>query len=125
MKAFTRSITAALLCAAFAAHAAVVDIAWNSTGSFEHSQVVAAGQFAEVCGPLKAGDGVQWSFDANQPLDFNIHFHEGKAVHYPARTDQARELKGVLKAEVAQDYCWMWSNKSPVAARLRLRLQKP
>jgi len=113
------------LLAAPLAHADIVDIDWGANNSFERSLSVAPTKFAEVCGPLKAGDAVQWRFDASQALDFNIHFHEGKAVHYPARADQTRELTGTLAVAVSQDYCWMWTNKSPVAATLNIRLQKP
>lgn len=107
------------------ARAEVVDIAWSTANTFERSVSVAPGKFAEFCGPLKAGEAVQWRFDASQPLDFNIHFHEGKAVHYPARADQTRELQGTLAAAVKQDHCWMWTNKTASAATLNIRLHKP
>lgn len=114
----------ALLCAPLA-QADIVDITWSAANTFERSLSIAPGKFAELCGPLKAGDTVQWRFDASQPLDFNIHFHEGKAVSYPARADQTRELQGTLTVAAAQDHCWMWTNKSAAAATLNVRLQKP
>lgn len=126
MNTFRRTLTATAACfVAAAAQAEIIDIAWSASGSFERSLVVEPGQFAEVCGALKAGDTVQWRFDAAQALNFNIHFHEGQAVRYPARADKVRDHQGTLAAESAQDYCWMWSNKGAVASALQIRLQKP
>jgi hypothetical protein len=112
-----------MLMQAVAARAEIVDIAWDAGGAFERNFDVAPGRFSELCGPLKPGQSVVWQFEADQPLNANIHYHEGKAVRYPARADGVRSQQGTLSIESAQDYCWMWSNKSVSNARLRVRLQ--
>jgi hypothetical protein len=106
------------------ARAELVDIVWSTAGEFERQLSIAPGKFAEVCGALKTGQSVQWRFQADRGLDFNIHFHEGNDVRYPARAGGARELQGTLAADSAQDYCWMWSNNSAAAATLRIQLQR-
>jgi hypothetical protein len=108
-----------------AARAEVVDIAWDAAGRFEKQLTVAPGKFAEVCGKLKPPADVQWQFSANVPLNFNIHYHEGKAVKFPAKQDGVAEGSGKLGVEIRQDYCWMWTNKSASAATLHIKLRRP
>ena len=33
-----------------------------------------------------------WSFEAPAPLDFNIHYHEGKKVRFPAEKSQVTKV---------------------------------
>lgn len=114
-----------MLCAlAGGASAAVQEIRWNEAGVHAQAVEIAAGKFAEVCGPLKAGEQVAWSFEADGPLNFNIHFHEGEKVTYPARENGVSQRKGELKVPQGQDYCWMWSNKGTQPVKLKLELQQ-
>jgi hypothetical protein len=85
---------------------------------------VAPGKFAEVCGKLLRNDRVAWRFEASGPLDFNIHYHEGKAVRYPAREQAAAKSSGRLRAALDQDYCWMWTNRSGNPVELGLTLDR-
>lgn len=64
-----------------------------------------------------------WRFDADGPLDFNIHYHDGDQVTSLARRDAARSARGRLLVAIDQDYCWMWTNRgnAPVTLRARLR----
>lgn len=114
-------VIAATLCSA-AAHAEIVDIAWSGDGRFERRMTVAPGKFAEVCGKLAKAQAVAWRFEADGPLNFNIHYHEGKEVHYPERRDALPGGSGQLQAALDQDYCWMWVNKSarPIALAILL-----
>ncbi len=114
-------VIAATLCSA-AARAEIVDIAWSVDGRFERRMTVAPGKFAEVCGKLARAQAVAWRFDADGPLNFNIHYHEGKEVRYPERRDALADGSGRLQAAHDQDYCWMWTNKStqPIALQLLL-----
>ena len=105
-----------------AARAELVDIAWGAGGGFDRRLSLAPGAFAELCGRLDKGQRVQWKFEASQGLDFNLHFHVGKRVHTPTRASQTRKMSGLLAAESAQDYCWMWTNPSAAAADLSAEL---
>ena len=106
------------------ARAELVEIAWDKAGRFETAVSVAPGKFAEVCGPLDRGLSVAWSFKADRPMNFNIHYHEGKQVVFPAKQDAAVDAQGKLDVSLSQDYCWMWANKSNTLVRLQLLLQK-
>ena len=113
----------AVLCST-AARADIIDIAWNEQGRFERRVSVAPGKFAEVCGKLARADSVAWRFDASGPLNFNIHYHEGKDVRYPERRDALAGASGRLQVVLDQDYCWMWTNKSGKAVDLNLLLTR-
>lgn len=102
----------------------LIPLEWSTEGSFARELPVAAGKFVEVCGSLPAGAKVAWRYDASAPLNFNIHYHEGKQVHFPARKDQVSQLAGTLNAKLAQDYCWMWTNKGSGPATLKLALRR-
>lgn len=102
----------------------IVDIRWDARGEFRHESTVAPKKFVEVCGKVTAGTKVQWHFEAAAPMDFNVHYHEGKDVRFPAKESQVSKSSGALEAAVDQDYCWMWSNKSETAAPLVVHLKK-
>ncbi len=106
------------------AQAEVTDIQWDASGRFDTKALVAPGKFAEICGKLAKGQSVGWVFKAEAPMNFNIHYHEGKKVEFPAKVDGAISAEGQLTVAVDQDYCWMWSNKTDKTAALNLTLQK-
>ncbi|HEY6134597.1 MAG TPA: hypothetical protein VIW70_11510 [Rubrivivax sp.] len=121
---FDAALALALAAAVTGARAEIVDIRWDTSGRFERSLGVVPGKFAEVCGKLPAGINVAWSFEASAPLDFNLHYHVGKDVVYPAKLGAVAIAKDTLATKIDQDYCWMWSNKSTTPATLQLRLQR-
>ena len=46
---------------------------------------------------------------ATEPVDFNVHYHEGKAVVMPLVARKvARGRRRVSRVQIAQDYCLMW-----------------
>jgi hypothetical protein len=110
------------LLSASAARAELIEIQWQDGGKFERQMTVAPGKFAEVCGPLKTGQTINWSFESETPLNFNIHYHVGKDVRYPAKQDKVQAQQGNLLVDPAQDYCWMWVNKTAKASRLTMKL---
>jgi hypothetical protein len=114
----------AALCTALPLRAELIEIAWTSDGSFDRRLSVAPGKFAEVCGRLAAGSSVNWRFDGATPLHFNIHYHAGKDVVFPAKLDGSASSSGQLAVPAEEDYCWMWSNKSDRPASLTLHLQR-
>ena len=103
---FALFIPLALLTAVHVARADVVDIKWSGNGRFAHEGTVAAGKFAE------AGTSTRWDFEASLPLDSNVHHHVGKEVVFPSKLAAVTRAKDTLQTRIAQDYCWMWSNKS-------------
>lgn len=102
----------------------IVEIAWRADGRFDHSATIAPGKMLEVCGKLAKDAAVQWQFEASQALSFNIHYHLGKEVVYPAKLPKADKAKDVLHVARDEDHCWMWVNKSTEPATLKLGLSR-
>lgn len=118
------AIGAATLCGAALASGSIVDIAWAPDGRFVHQAQIAAGKFVEVCGKLALADSVRWSFTAAAPLDFNIHYHVGKEVVFPAKKAQLAAARDTLNVTVAHDHCWMWTNKGGAPVDLKIEVAR-
>ena len=114
----------AIATASSLAQTELLDIAWNASGHYEKTASVQPGKFLELCGGLTQGQAIGWSFDADQALDFNVHFHEGKDVVFPEKQIAVTKASGTLNVALKQDYCWMWSNKSATPATLTARLKR-
>lgn len=71
-------------------------------------QDIAAYAIHEECVHLAKGDRLDYDFTANQPVDFNIHYHEGRTVLMPIVRDKTRQDSGLFVPFFAQDYCLMW-----------------
>lgn len=56
----------------------VFAIAWDASGRFEREFALPPARFAEVCGRLKKGQSIAWSFKSDQLLNFNVHYYEGR-----------------------------------------------
>ena len=121
--AFSIALTA-IATASSLAQAELLDIAWNASGHYEKTAIVQPEKFLELCGGLAKGQTIGWSFDADQALDFNVHFHEGKDVVFPEKQIAVTKASGTLNVALKQDYCWMWSNKSATPATLTARLKR-
>lgn len=113
-----------LLMGAAAARAEVIELQWQDAGRFERSLTIAPGKFAEICGPLEAGQAVQWSFEADGALNFNVHYHVEKDVRYPVKKENVKRLQGDLSVDSRQDYCWMWTNKTTTSTKLSVTLTR-
>jgi hypothetical protein len=113
-----------LISAPATVRAELVNLAWSAGGTFTYQTRIAAGRFVEVCGPLPAGLNLAWQFRTSAPIDFNIHYHQGKDVLFPARMSRVDKASDTLRVEVKQDYCWMWSNKTAATVELKAGLQR-
>ena len=113
-----------LLAVSEAATAQLVPVEWDATGQFSKELQVQAGKAVEVCEKLPKGMTVSWSFDAATPMDFNIHYHEGKEVRFPEKKPSVSNESGTLVVKLEQDYCWMWSNKSSAGTKLTVTLKR-
>jgi hypothetical protein len=71
-------------------------------------QDIHAYEVHEDCLRLAVGDRLDYEFASNQPVDFNIHYHEGRSVLMPIVRNKARQDSGLFAPVLAQDYCLMW-----------------
>lgn len=114
----------AVLALPLAAQAQLVPVHWGADGVFRQEMKIAPGKFLEVCDKLPGGTQVQWKFTGSDRTDFNIHYHEGKKVRFPAQEEGAAASQGTLAVSSEQDYCWMWSNKGTADVTLGFELRK-
>jgi hypothetical protein len=123
-----KAIAAAGVVAATASHAtetAVMSpVPWDTNGRFLQELQVPDEAAVEVCEKLSTGAQVSWRYKASTPVDFNVHFHQGKEVSTPVRIDHRAQADAVFKATSAQEYCWTWLNRSGKPVRLAIQLQK-
>ena len=101
----------------------IVNVTWDSRGVFRGELPIAKGKFKEACVDLKQGDRVRWSFRADAGTSFNIHYHEGEKVTYPAKKENVAADEGVLDVAVTQGYCWMWRAPNQ-PAKVEMTLEK-
>ena len=91
--------------------------------NFKTQANIQPGKFSEVCGKLKKGNLIRWQFVSSAPLDFNIHYHEGKDIIFPYKMNAIKSGDEELLISLDQDYCWMWTNKSKEAVKLEMSLR--
>jgi len=121
---YTAMIGLSALALSAGPHAEIIEVKWDAAGKFERSQSVSPGKFVEICENLAKGSAVAWEFKASTPLNFNIHFHQGKDVAFPEKQDGVSERQGTLVAPSKEDYCWMWTNKGDALSNIRVLLAK-
>ena len=79
-------------------------------------------QIHEECVKLKPGDRVEYGFESTEPLDFNVHYHEGSAVVMPVVREKSQGDAGMYAARIAHDYCLMWE-AGPAGATIDYRIR--
>lgn len=127
MKSVQAVLATAALAGASAAWAAeVLEPKWDAQGQFAVQRELTAGAVLEVCEALQPGVRTDWSFQASAPLAFNIHHHEGKAVHFAEQRKAVQQLKGQFAPKAANDYCWMWqaAKGAPAPVTVKVELQR-
>jgi len=103
--------------------AEVISFKLEANPSFKTQANIQPGKFSEVCGKLKKGNLIRWQFDSSAPLEFNIHYHEGKNVVFPYKMSAIKSGEEELLISLDQDYCWMWTNKSKEEVKLEMSLR--
>jgi len=86
----------------------------SESGSVE----ISPGKFHEPCMSLRRGDTLRYQFNADQPLEFNLHYHPGGNVEYPIPVMLMEEGKGTFKPGSDFTYCLMWQNRTTENVRM-------
>jgi hypothetical protein len=64
----------------------------------------------EDCFEMNAGQILEYSFEAEKPVNFNIHYHEDDKMFFPVSEDSVVSKRGTFIAEKKQYYCFMLTN---------------
>jgi hypothetical protein len=78
-------------------------------------------QVHEECVALAPGDRIEYAFESNQPVAFNLHYREGSAVVMPVVRDGSLADAGIYVARIAHDYCLTWE-AGPSGAMIDYRI---
>jgi len=111
-----------LVLATTAAFAQGTSTTTSSGARHSFSATVNAGGVHEECVKLAKDESRNFEWSSNAAVDFNIHYHEGPEVFYPLKKDSVMKDKGTFEAKIAQEYCWMWTAKSP--AKVEGKIEK-
>jgi len=79
-------------------------------------------QIHEECVTLEPGDRIEYAFESDEPVAFNLHYREGSAVVMPVVHDGWLEDAGVYVARIAHDYCLTWE-AGPRGATIGYRIR--
>jgi len=62
----------------------------------------------ETCAQFVAGDRLDYRYESNAALDFEIHYREGGAVLSPIVREQSTSDSGVFEPRASREYCLAW-----------------
>ena len=77
----------------------------------------------EECLKLLQANEVVYSFEASDPLTFDIHYHDGNRIVDAFAKKTISDLKATLRPEIVQEYCMSWSNHQPKEVQLKYQFQ--
>ncbi len=79
-------------------------------------------EFREICLEPGRGGRFDYSFRSDQPVDFDIHYHEGLAVRFPIKMEAVIEETARFDAPDRRLYCFLWFNEGLAPANLTYRI---
>jgi len=82
-------------------------------------------EFRESCFEMTTQDTLRYDFQSDQPVDFNIHYHDGLTVRFPVQLNRVTAHADEFVADVDQLYCLMWTNQSIKRTSLTYRIIGP
>ena len=77
----------------------------------------------EICPEMDEGQTLDFEFESNHDVEFNLHYHEGEKVNYPIKPQQLSSLDKAFKAPIKQTYCLMWKGLSEEASKIKVKYQ--
>lgn len=84
--------------------------------------LVSSGAYKE-CFALTAQQKLRYWYRAENPVDFNVQYVEGKETLYPVKKDKSAIGSGTFAPRIvapatSQDYCVVWTNKAKTPVTL-------
>jgi hypothetical protein len=82
-------------------------------------------EFQELCLELAPQDKIRYDFQSDQPIEFNIHYHDGLRIRFPVKLAGTTGHGGHFVAGPDRSYCLMWLNQSLSKSALTYRVTGP
>ena len=67
-------------------------------------------RYFEKCLDLRESQELQYGFDSQAPLSFNLHYHQKGEIIYAFKEDSIYELENTFQPEIMGYYCLQWGN---------------
>jgi hypothetical protein len=67
-------------------------------------------RYFEKCLDLSEFQELQYGFDSQAPLSFNLHYHQKGEINYTFKEDSIDELENTFQPEKRGYYCLQWGN---------------
>lgn len=84
---------------------------------------VAPYEFHEECATLAPGERLDWRFEAQAPVTFQIYYKEGIAFISTVSREEVRDGAGVFTAPTGRKYCVRW-DAGPQGALVDFRIRR-
>jgi len=82
-------------------------------------------EFRELCFEMATRDEVQYDFRSDQPVEFDIHYHDGLRIRFPVKLTGVTVHADRFVAERDRSYCLMWLNRNLSKTVLNYRTNGP
>ena len=79
----------------------------------------------EVCFEMAALDEIQYDFEADRPVEFDIHYHEDFTIRFVAELNGITVNADKFVAEVGRSYCLRWANENLMRTSLTYQIVGP
>ena len=67
-------------------------------------------KYYEKCLDVSQTQQLEFKFNSQAPLTFNLHYHDEGEVYYELKEDSVTEYNYTFKPEKRAYYCLMWGN---------------
>lgn len=102
--AIARRVACLGLALAGCASETILDDAPRAASAFE----IAPYEVHVECARLAVGDRLDYRFEAQAPVTFNLYYEEGTVFLAPVSHENVTESSGVYRATEARRYCLRW-----------------
>ena len=83
-------------------------------------------EFHEECATLATGDRLDYRFDAQAPVTFQIYYKEGVAFVSTVSRDGVQESAGIFNVPAPRRYCVRWdAGQQGALVDFRIRVSRP
>ena len=79
------------------------------TEEFE-SIILLVKRYFEKCLDLSESQELQYGFDSQAPLSFNLHYHQMGEINYTFKENSIGKLENAFQPERRGYYCLQWGN---------------
>ena len=80
-------------------------------------------EIGEICPEMDAGESLNFEFESDHQVEFNLHYHQDEKVSYPIEPQKLSSITKKFKAPIKQSYCLMWEGLSEEASKIKVKYQ--